>query len=334
MNQNNNGIEQLIRQHVVFTRKAATGFEQLKCAPCNDYKVRAGFHFENGKIRYHCFNCSTDTTYNESHRHMSDEFRHVLNSFNMDDISIDEILAKKFFNPNKLIQAPKIKSAFTLPRGIPLPANSYRLKDAKEDDIWKQVAIEYLKTRALSLDDYDWYLSESPRYRSMVIIPYFRQGEIIYWQGRNMDDLAESRYDNPAVSRSNILFNFDELFRYTNEPLFVIEGAIDAISIGQNAIGLAGSTLNEFKVEMLNRVKNREIIFVIDKDKNGKLLGQNAVRHNWTITYLDGELKDPNDAMCKMGKLWMLNNLMENRKTNFSAAVWLNSIKIKDKVHA
>jgi hypothetical protein len=330
-----NNIEQLIRQHVVFSRKAATGFEQLKCAPCNDYKVRAGFHFENGKIRYHCFNCSLDTTYNESFKDMPEKFRHVLNSFNMDDESINNVLAKKFFNPTKLIHQPKVKSAFALPGPIHLPAESYKLSDAPDDDPWKQVATEYIASRGLSIDSYPWYLSAVKRYRSTFIIPYFRQGQIIYWQARQMDDFAEgSRYDNPAISRTNILFNFDELFRYTDEPLFVTEGALDAISIGKNCICLAGSTLNEFKVEMLNRVKNREIIFVIDKDKNGQSLGRSVVTHGWTITFFDGELKDANDALVKMGKLWMLNHLMENRKTNFGAAVWLNSIKIEDKEHA
>lgn len=329
-----NNIEQLIRDHVTFSRKAATGFEQLKCACCNDYKIRAGFKFDNGKIRYHCFNCSTEESYNEQSRFMSDEFRAILNSFNMDDKQIDDILAKKFFSPKSLVKASdKPKSTFTLPKAIELPKNSYPLSEEKEE-IWKIIAKEYLNSRSLTTEDYTWYLCSDKKLRSFIIVPYTRQGQVIYWQARNMDVDAKNRYDNPALSRNNILFNFDELFRYTREPLFITEGVFDAISIGQNAIALAGSTLNPFKIEMLRRIKDREIIFVIDKDEPGKKLGQSVIKNGWTITFLEGEIADANEALQKMGKIWMLNNLLQNRKTNFNAMVWLQSIKIKDKAVA
>jgi hypothetical protein len=326
-----NNIEQLIRENVSFSRKAATGFEQLKCACCNDYKIRAGFKFENEKIRYHCFNCSTEESYNEQSRFMSDEFRAILNSFHMDDKQIDDILARKFFSTKSLVKAgEKPKSQFILPQAIALPKNCYPINE-EPNGFWLLVAEEYLALRSLNKDSYSWYLSSEKKLRSFIIVPYFRQNQIIYWQARNMDLDSKNRYDNPPLSRNNIMFNFDEIFRYTKEPLFVTEGIFDAISIGQNAIALAGSTLNPFKIEMLKRVRDREIIFVIDKDPPGKKLGESVVKAGWTITFLEGEISDANEALQKMGKIWMLNNLLQNKKTNFNAMVWLQSIKIKDK---
>ena len=329
-----NQFEQLIREHVAFSRKAATGFEQLKCQVCNDYKIRAGFKFENGKIRYHCFNCSLDRSHFENARTMSPEFRDILHAFHIDDNQIDSILSKKFFTSPVLIKKGEAKKPeFILPKEVDLPPQCHLLAE-EPYPIWKEVASAFLLSRGLTESSYSWYLSNDRKYRSKLIIPYFRQGEIIYWQAREMDSNNSERYLNPAISRNNILFNFDELNRYTKDPLFITEGVFDSISIGQNAVGLAGSTLSPFKVEMLKRVRGREIIFVIDKDKNGKALGESAVKEGWTISFIEGELEDTNDALQKMGKIWMLNNLLQNRKTNFDALLWLQSIKIKEPIKA
>lgn len=322
----------LILQHVSLGKQAATGFRPCKCPICNDYKQRMGIKQENDKIRIHCFNCGLNSSHFENSRTMSSEFRQILNAFNINDNQIDSILSKKFFNPKALVKSSeKIKPEFQLPQKIELPRQCYPLAE-ESHPIWKEVALAFLSSRGLNETSYNWYLSNDRKYRSKLIIPYFRQNEIIYWQAREMDLNGTERYLNPAVSRNNILFNFDELFRYTKEPLFITEGALDAISIGSNAIGLAGSTLNPFKVEMLERVKGREIIFVIDKDKNGKALGESAVKEDWTISFIEGELADANDALQKMGKIWMLNDLLQNRKTNFDALLWLQSIKIKEEM--
>lgn len=321
-------IEQLIREHVIFSRKAATGFEQLKCGLCNDYKIRAGFNFsESGKIRYHCFNCSTDTSYYENSANMSDKFHDVLTSFHIDAEIIDKTLFEKRGKEDSIKFVPKEqKSETSLPNQVELPKDSYPLGD----DEWSIVAKEFIESRSLSVNNYSWFLSSDRKYRTKLIIPYFRQGKIIYWQAREMDDSSKDpRYLNPPIARDNILFNFDELSRYSREPLFITEGVFDALSIGKNyCIGLAGSTLNKFKIDLLKRVRDREIIFVIDKDLPGIKLGENVIRQGWTISYLEGEITDANDALQKMGKLWMLNNIMENRKTNFSAMLALQSIKV------
>lgn len=324
-----NEFEQLIRNNVSFSKRAATGFEQLKCAVCNDYKQRAGFKFENGKIHYHCFNCSIDKSHYENAKTMSSEFREILNAFHINNNEIDNILSKKFFNPNIKNKKENVKTDLIFPSKIDLPLKSYPF-DEEQDLLWKEIASTFLLSRGLTEQSYTWYLSNDRHLRSKLIIPFFFQGKIIYWQAREMDPENNERYKNPSVSRGNIIFNFDELSRYTKEPLFITEGVLDAISIGQNAIALVGSTLSPFKIEMLKRVKDREIIFVIDKDKNGKTLGENVVKHGWTITFIDGELADANEALQKMGKIWMLNNIIENKKTNFSAMLWLQSIKIKE----
>lgn len=323
-----NEIYNLILEHVVLGKPAATGFRPCKCPICNDYKQRMGIKQENDKIRIHCFNCGLNSSHFENARTMSSEFREILNAFHITDDEIDSILSKKFFNPNVVTQkSEKVKPEFTLPTRVELPPKSHILAE-EPHPVWKEVASAFLQSRALNEQSYQWYLSEDRKYRSKLIIPYFRHGEVIYWQAREMDDTNPERYLNPSISRNNIIFNFDELSRYTKDPLFVVEGVFDSISIGNNAIGLAGSTLSPFKVEMLNRVRGREIIFVIDKDKNGKALGESAVKNGWTITFIEGELEDANDALQKMGKLWMLNNLLQNRKTNFDAMLWLQSINV------
>jgi hypothetical protein len=322
-----NNFEQLIRENVQLGKKASTGFEQLKCPLCSDYKIRAGFKFDNGKISYHCFNCSTHEQHYENSKHLSTEFFKILIEFGISKDAIQKIL----FNIDPISTFKqhfknKENKVFEFPEETKLPQDCYFLTD--KNDIWTEVANEYLTSRGLSNTDYPWMLSSHYSFRTKLIIPYYRNKKPIYWQAREMDDANDGpRYLNPSLSRYNIIFNFDELFRYTTDPLFVTEGALDSISIGQNSIALLGSSLNDFKIEMLNRVKGREIIFLLDKDKNGKKLGENAIKHNWNIVIIEGEIKDANEALQKMGYLWLVDHLIKNKKSGMAATLEIKKIK-------
>lgn len=105
----------------------------------------------------------------------------------------------------------------------------------------------------------------------------------------------------------------DEVYRYTDDPLFVTEGPLDALSIGNNAVALLGSTLSEFRERELKKMATRrKIIFVIDKNSNGYKLGQKVLKHSdleWYITCFPDNLDDSNDALNKYGKLWLISHI-------------------------
>jgi hypothetical protein len=321
-------LEQLIRAHVTLGRRSSTGFEAVKCAVCNDYKVRGGFKFENGQLSYHCFNCSRHNNAYEDNTRISREFREVLTSFGISNDLIDDTLAKKFFAfgglgvIKKREGSPVVNKDFIT---VELPPGSYPLSDASESDEWALVAVEYLAARKLAPISYSWYLSSDPAYRSRIIVPYYLRGQIIYWQARAMDDRDSERYLNPSIGRDNIIFNMDALSEHSSKPLYVCEGAFDAITIGDSAISLLGSTLSSFKLNALRKVSGREVVFIIDVDEhalNGYKLAQTAIENGWSITYLTG-CKDANQALIDKGKLWMLGEMNKNKASGLQAKVQL-----------
>ena len=141
-----------------------------------------------------------------------------------------------------------------------------------------------------------------------------------------MDEALEPRYKNPVVEKDNIFFNMDELFRHTNDPLFVTEGPLDALSIGQNATALTGSTLTEFKIRELERVaRQRQVIFVIDKNQNGYKLGMQALERGWSVAVFPDNIDDANDAKRHLGQLWTVSHLAQTAADGFGGQVLLKT---------
>lgn len=116
----------------------------------------------------------------------------------------------------------------------------------------------------------------------------------------------------------------DELYRYTEEPLFICEGLFDAISIGKNAIALLGSNLSEFQVRELRKVSTRRrLIFIIDKNKNGFSLGTMALQNDWEVVCFPKGIEDANDGLVQLGKLWLVRHLTSEAKGSFAGKLLL-----------
>lgn len=320
---NNETIETLIRRYVVLGPTSATGFETVKCAACNDYQIRAGFKFDGDSVFYSCFNCSCKAGYDpEKDKHsIKSKMKDVLLSFGIPETEIVKTISFNFFKERKGdVKELSKPSSLELPnKEISLPKDSVLVTSGSSP--WCEVAQQYLATRSLKSTDFDWYVTESASYVGRILIPYFFKGKIIYWQGRSMDDDTISpRYKNPTVEKKNIFFNMDEIYRYTSEPLFVTEGPLDAISIGSNAVAILGSTLTEFKLAELRKVATRrKIIFVIDKNENGKKLAKTVIEEGWSIVCLPDNYEDANHGLQELGKIWLISLLTTTAKDGFAA---------------
>lgn len=328
-------LEDLIRAHVILGERSPKGYETVKCAYCNDYKVRGGFNFDGEVVNYHCFNCSTHARYDPSeNRHfISKKMRDILIAFGIPDEEITKTISLNFFkNKEETVKIDKPgEKELSLPyKEVPLPKKSVLV--SSNESPWCEVAKVYLESRALPVDSYQFYVSDDPHYEGRLIIPYFFRNKIIYWQGRSLDGSIEPRYKNPSVEKDNIFFNMDEVYRYTSDPLYVAEGPIDSISIGQNSVALLGSTLTEFKIKALkDAAKRRKVIFILDKNRNGYKLCENVLKEGegiqWYVTSFPDNIEDANDARKKLGKLWIASHLSTSAVKGFNAKLLLNMIK-------
>lgn len=318
-------LEHLIRRHVVLGKRSAKGYESVKCASCNDYKYRGGFKFEGGSVIYKCFNCGVKGVY-DGGEELSARMRDILLAFGVPRDEFEASVNAKFYQEKLSGLSTPIKKKTGMPIvEVPLPERSFVCTDIKSP--WCDVGREYLHLRGLSYIADHMFVSEDPKYLGRIIIPCFFRDRIIYWQARAMDDSVGERYKNPLVSTDNVFFNMDELYRYTDEPLFVTEGFFDAASIGRLAVALAGSNLTEFKLDELKKAASRrKVIFVIDKDLNGFNLGMRVLAagvSNFYVACFPDNIDDANTALQRLGKLWMLNHLGSTAVKGFEAELLL-----------
>ena len=76
-----------------------------------------------------------------------------------------------------------------------------------------------------------------------------------------------------------------------------------------DGISIIGSKLNEAKITLLKQSR-RKLIFVIDKDKNGKLLANQILEHKLgDLTILN---EDINKSIIQYGKLFTSYKLAKN----------------------
>ncbi len=290
----------------------------VKCAMITN-RV-GGWNFDNNEVTYNCFNCGYTAKQNENEYTMSNKTKNLLLSFNIPEDVIVEYLSERYFNQNSPAAPTVKKSAIVVE--CDLPPDSYRLKDASDTDAWAYVAREYLSSRSLSVTDYDWYLSSDKDYRDRLIIPFYQNKKLVYWQARAFDPDAKQRYLNADKPKSNIIFNHDVLYK-KNQRIFIPEGVFDAIPF--NTISLIGGSLPDSKVEILQKF-NKDYVFVIDEDLNGYKVGKKAISLGWKISHLSDGV-DISKAIKKYGKIFTAKMLNDNIKEDMSADIWLEFMK-------
>lgn len=307
-------LADIIRQKVYLGSTNSRGFNPVKCPVCNDYQERGAFKFDADTTGYNCYNCGAKFKYEEGSGKLSKNARDILSHFGIERSDLTDIRSAMFTNVKKeeaeiSLEAMKKVKLFT--PEVALPEHSYPIGHDDYEDAQLPLA-EYLVKRKIDPLACKAYFSLDKRYLRRVIIPYFRDGKIIYWQARTIDDGVKPRYLNSPISRDAVIYGYDELFTWREAPLFVTEGVFDAISL--NGICILGSALNEAKLEVLKRCRRR-LIFVIDRDKTGEGLGKAALDNGWEISFVDERAADANKSVQLFGLPYTIYTLLKNATT-------------------
>ena len=324
-------LEDLIREKIPFSKTDSRGFNVLKCQCCHDYKIRAGFRFEAGTIFFNCWNCSTSGSYTEFEGTITRKFRSILNAHGIEDTEISAVVNSAFFFKKQkeeseagcdMITLSNLTKINTTTPAVKLPPKSILLGSTSEFLDYQTKLVAYLEKRKIDLNKYRFYFSLEPRFIDRVIIPFYRNSQVIFWQARHISDAEKKRYDNAPVSREAILFNINQLYVLSQAPLFITEGVFDAMIV--NGVALLGSKLNDAKIELLSK-SNRRLIFVIDKDKNGRALAQEVLKRGWEITFAPEGANDINKSAQRFGLSWTVYSLMNGiPKNNDEAQLAIN----------
>jgi len=263
--------------------------------------VRAGFKFDNGTIGFNCWNCSTTGKYEEFSGRISKNFRKILNAYGIDDSEISSVVNTAFFvkkekEESKITLAQLTKVNTSTPT-IKLPPKSFLLGH-NEFLEYQEKLVSYLLERKVDLYKYKFFFSLEQRFINRIIIPFYRSQNLIYWQARSIDSAEKKRYDNAPIGRDAVMFNFDKLNSYSNAPLFITEGVFDAMMV--DGVSILGSKLNDAKIELLSK-SSRRLVFVIDKDANGKHFAEDVLEKGWEIAFTPDGTEDVNQSVQRFG---------------------------------
>ena len=168
-----------------------------------------------------------------------------------------------FLESSQFKVSPKLKEE----QAIPFPDFYHPLSNPTP--LLGQRAIAYLEGRGFDvgeLDEEGWGYCTDGRYYGRIIIPFFVQGKLRYFQGRTFLD-NPLRYDNPkrediGVGKEDVIYNEDALSLY--DRVFILEGAFDAKCLGREATSTQGWSLSRWQRSKYLNSRAKEIVLVPD----------------------------------------------------------------------
>ena len=158
-------------------------------------------------------------------------------------------------------------------------------------------ALKYLKSRGVSEDDmikYSIGYCEDGLYSNRIIIPsYDDEGKLNFFIGRDIFD-SKLKYRNSPTPKDIIGF---DLFVNWEEPILLVEGALDAITSKVNSIPLFGKTImNNLKRKILEK-KVKTLYVALDNDavKDSMKIVEELMNEGIKVHMIKLTEKDPND---------------------------------------
>jgi hypothetical protein len=171
--------------------------------------------------------------------------------------------------------------------------------------------IEYVYSRGLEYDWYNWHWSPDPGYANRLIIPFYDRRQIVGWTARKITDEEGPKY--LTSSQPGIVFNLDQQTQ-SRDRLYVIvvEGQLDAIAI--DGVAIMHNQASDAQCARIAAL-NREVIIVPDRDAAGAKLLSAAVKQGWSASAPPWEqgIKDVADAVKRYGRLYVLTTILHYR---------------------
>lgn len=157
-------------------------------------------------------------------------------------------------------------------------------------------ALKYLRGRNITRDDilrYNIGYCDDGKYINRIITPsYDSDGNINFFSARDYLNVSTFKYLLPDWSKDIIGF---ELFINWNDPITLVEGTFDAISIRNNAIPLFGKMMSNSLKEAIfeNDVKQVNICLDNDALKSSIKIYDYLTSYGINVHLIEMDEKDP-----------------------------------------
>ena len=306
----------------------STGWTSGNCPMCihngqtrADKRKRGGFYFDENGVTYNCFNCGYKAYYRPGQTQLSYKFRSLLErGMGLDRAEVQRLNFRLLQNrtADQIFIEPKKPKAFSIDWvTTQLPENSKHIADITPDDMKSPDSfynsLEHIDQRGLSYWN-DWYYCPDLQFRSRIILPFRYKGNIVGYIARWTK--AERNKETPKylVSKpQSFIFNLDN--QANNQYIIITEGPLDAIVTG--GIALNGTNVSTDQAKIINGLR-KKVILLPDFDKAGSALVDVAVEQGWDVAFPDWAeyCKDANEAMLKYGRLFTVENILNNVVTS------------------
>ena len=328
-------FEQNIRQYVNLpSTPTPKGWLPILCKVCNDHGKkgpRAGFRFSDHQMEYNCFNCGHTARYKKGDAKLSKDMVTLLNSFAIPSSLFDQDRIEGLRLGTTKKDLPEQHHITYQP--LTLPDFFTPLKECRS--VWGELAREHLEMeRGIDPDSYPFYMCEKKndfaqkQWFGRLIIPTFRNNQIMYYQGRHLIPDTVPKYRNCNTDNPP-LFGYDEIYNNINKPLLITEGFFDALVI--DGVAVLGNTIDLNQIELINKSRRRKI-YIPDMYGKGWVAAKTALEAGWEISFPEfGSCKDVNEAYNKYGLLYCIKTIMENVSSDFAAQAKIKMLKSNDK---
>lgn len=154
---------------------------------------------------------------------------------------------------------------------IQFPDEYRTLRDGQESINGKQ-AIHYMVARGFNLKllfAMGFGYCATGFYRQRVIIPFYEDGRLVYWQARtyNKSKQYDKKILNPSTrlvttGKTQVLFNLEAVYRH---PVVVVtESWGSSLAVGTQSIAINGFHMSERQLELIKESPVETVILLLD----------------------------------------------------------------------
>ena len=203
------------------------------------------------------------------------------------------------------IKSEKEETILTLPDDFSLLYNN----DTRQG----RIAIDYLKNRGLTTDDFLKYkigISNEYEFINRVIFPSFCDDlKLNFFLSRTFDPVQKIKYRNCDGKKKDIIFN--EYMIDWSKQVVLVEGVFDAIKAGPNAIPILGGWIDENHAVFRRLViENSDVVMCLDPDAYEKSLkiAKSLSEYGNKVWVSQHKEKDFGEMSTKETEFWIKNS--------------------------
>lgn len=189
----------------------------------------------------------------------------------------------------------------------------------------------YMSSRGFTIEELSkhgiGYVATEGPFFGYLIIPYYYKGTLRYYNARNVIGQGP-RYNNPnkditGLGKEFIIFNQDALDMYSS--IFICEGAINALTMGDRAIATMGKAISAYQVNQLIKSPVNRFILLLDFDARDYAinLALKLVAYKKVKVVLFKDNRDVND----LGKKAVLKMVYKTRYQSYQDLIKLRNEK-------